>query len=115
MKFINRWYFIAWIVAVVISLVYYLFVSSLAIMCWDGLDINEEKLMKDCNVTPKEYGQQLQINSSFCPEGHESFSPIGGCGPSWSIVGGFTVIVFYTIIYHIMYAVAYLILRKRKP
>ena len=109
MKFINKWYFIIWIIVIVVS---FFFASSFATLCWDGLDINEEKLMQDCKVTPEEYWQQMEINNSFCPEGQESFRPIGGCGPDWGIVGVF--VIFTSIIYNILYAVVYFILRKRK-
>ena len=86
MRFVNKLYFIIW---GIVALVTFFFASYFSNICLDGIDINEEKLMQDCKVTPEEYWQQVEINSSFCPDGYESFKAIGRCGPIWSIVAVF--------------------------
>ena len=109
MRFINKWYIILWVIIILASV---FFSYSSAVICRDGEEFDEEKLMQDCNITPEEYIQQLGINNSFCPEGRQSVRYVGGCGPDWEMVRLFMIVP--SLIYNLIYVVVYLILRKKE-
>lgn len=109
MKFINRWYIITWIIIILASVFFSYF---FAVLCSEREEFDEERLMQDCKMTPEEYIQQLGINISFCPEGRQSVRNVGGCGPDWEMIRIFMILP--SLVYNLIYAVVYLVLRKKE-
>ena len=108
MKFINKWYLIIWVILLIVSFFFGFLYSS---VCWDGIKIDQEILMQKCNVTIQEYQEQMKTNTSFCPEGRQAYTAVGGCRPRWPTI--LVLVIFTSVIYNIIYAIVYFI-NKRK-
>ena len=108
MMFINKKYLIILAIIIVIS---FFLATQFAVVCWDT-SVNKEELMQVCGVTPEEYWQKFESNSSFCPEGLALFKQKGGCSLDWGIVIMF--LLFVLIIYNLIYSVIYFVSRKNK-
>lgn len=97
-----------WIFVIVVVIAYgHPFISH----CWDGLDVNEEQLMQDCNVTFEQYWEEVQSNADFCPDAWESLTPVGECVTDWRIAVLYLVVA--SAIYNAIYAGVYLLRRKK--
>lgn len=60
--------------------------SQTATICWDGLDVDEAKLMELCGITREDYFSE-DYNPEDCPEAENAVTMIGGCEPDWLTVG----------------------------
>lgn len=109
MKFINKWYYIIWVVIIMIS---YFISANAVVVCYDDFIADEEKLLEYCNTTEEGYWQQVEINNSFCPEGERAFSPSGGCYPDLHLGFVLIFIIFASTIYNIIYSILFLIIKK---
>lgn len=71
--------------------------SQTAIICWDGLDVDEDMLMELCGITREDYFSE-DFNYEDCPEAENAVTMIGGCEPDWLTIGmfagGFSLVYF---------------------
>lgn len=103
----TKFYFIALIALLLFSFLYGL---KTARVCYDGVRVDREKLMRDCKVTLDEYWKKIEENPNFCPEARESIQMIGGCDRlSWDSLGLFILVML--IIYNIFYFLFYLLIK----
>ena len=110
MNFFNKWYIIIWIVILIV--LSYFFIIPLTLICSDPY-IDERKLIEKCNVTYQEYIQQIAINNSFCPEADE-FNIVVKSQCDLDLIFFSLFIIFTSVIYNIIYAVFYFIIKKIK-
>jgi hypothetical protein len=88
--------------------------SQDAVICWDGIEVDEPLLMELCGITEEEY-----FGSDFipedCPEAWDAIRMVGGCETDWPSAISLTVMVM--IVYFVISGVGFFILwlvRRRK-
>lgn len=60
--------------------------SQNIILCWDGVEIDEEMLMDRCGMTQADFFD-ADWDLTDCPEGEEAIRYVGSCDPEWGSIG----------------------------
>lgn len=58
------------------------------IVCWDGIEVNEELLIEQCGITEDDYYSGDFMESGGCPEESGAIQYVGGCDPDWTLISG---------------------------
>ncbi|MFN2143823.1 MAG: hypothetical protein ACK2T7_00645 [Anaerolineales bacterium] len=108
--------FLIWLVitlAVLALSVFYF--SRQAIICWDGLEVDEPLLQELCGISREEYFSG-DFNPDDCPESEEAVHMIGGCETDWSSALGMTffLMVFYLLASGVFFFIRWLVRRSKK-
>ena len=61
------------------------------IVCWDGIEVNEDLLVEQCGITEEEYFSGDFMESGGCPVESGAVQYVGSCDPDWALVTGLCV------------------------
>ena len=107
--------FLIWIVLTLLVLAISLLIhSQTAIICWDGLDVDESLLTELCGLTPEEYfGDNFNLDD--CPAAVDALRMTGGCETDWSSAWMLTafVMIVYLLLSGVFFLIRRLALRKK--
>ena len=89
--------------------------SQTAIICWDGLEVDEPLLKELCGITPEEYFSD-DFSLDDCPEAVDALQMTGGCETDWITVWMLTAIVMfvYLLLSGVFFIIRWLVLRKKQ-
>lgn len=58
---------------------------SAMVICWDGLEVDEEMLQELCGISSEEYfSEDFDLDS--CPQAVNAVQMVGGCETDWTSV-----------------------------
>ncbi len=100
--------FLIWVIltlAVLALSVFYF--SREAIICWDGIDVNEPLLNELCGISREEYFSP-DFNPDDCPESEEAVYMVGGCETDWPTALGMT---FFLMLLYLLFSGTFFIIR----
>ncbi len=79
------WWWLGFFVLLMIAVAWH--GSQNAIVCWDGIEVDQALLMESCGITQEEYFENYALLDE-CPAGYNAIQPIGGCETDWTAVWG---------------------------
>lgn len=62
--------------------------SQNLILCWDGIEVDEQLLLEECGMTEDDYFSSDLIGAGGCPEESGAIMYVGSCDPEWTMIGG---------------------------
>ena len=104
-KFFNKYYLLILLIVILFSFIYS--VNNFSV-CKGVIELNEELLREECDVTIDEYYAILTIDRDFCPEVQE----FEGTECNYRLIILF--ILSILVIYNMLYIVIFLILQQKK-
>jgi hypothetical protein len=74
---------LVWVILTVLVLAFTIRTASQdAVICWDGIEVDEPLLIELCGITEEEY-----LSGDFvpedCPEAWDAIRMVGGCETDW--------------------------------
>jgi len=107
--------FLIWGILTLVVLSLSVFINSRqAIICWDGIDVDEQLLDQLCGLTREEYFSD-DFNLDDCPQALNAVQMIGGCETDWATVWVLTgmVTVVYLLLSAVFFIIRWLMIRKK--
>ena len=75
-----------WFPVYLIALVILLLVGSFSMKaCWDGYQVNEQRLLELCGTTVEEFFNP-DLEPATCPEAGQAFAKVEVCYTNWPLV-----------------------------
>jgi hypothetical protein len=103
-NFFNKYYFLTLILIMLLSFIY---LANNLVACTEFIELNEELLRDECDVTIDEYYAILTIDEEFCPEAQE----FEGTECNYQVIIFFILTIF--VIYNMMYIILFMILKQK--